>query len=93
MRGVIVGATAVVHLAARPSVPRSVADPWPDEVNATGTLTVLEAARAAAQPPIVIVASSSSVYGANRTLPKHEDLRPVPMSPYAVSKLAAESYP
>ena len=86
------GATAVVHLAAIPSVPRSVAAPVAShEANATGTLQVLEAARRAGGPH-VIVASSSSVYGANPELPKHEGLRCEPMSPYAVSKLAAESY-
>jgi UDP-glucose 4-epimerase len=86
------GAAAVVHLAAVPSVPRSIADPVRShEANATGTLAVLEAARRAHHPH-VIVASSSSVYGANPSLPKGEDLRPMPMSPYAVSKLAAESY-
>lgn len=89
------GAAAIVHLAAIPSVPRSVAQPLRShEANATGTLQVLEAARRAAggPSPHVIVASSSSVYGSNPQLPKSEDLRPMPMSPYAVSKLAAESY-
>lgn len=86
------GADAVVHLAARPSVPRSIEDPMATHtVNATGTLEVMEAARRAGGPA-VIVASSSSVYGANPTLPKHEGLVPMPMSPYAVSKLATESY-
>lgn len=87
------GADAVVHLAAVPSVPRSVADPVTSHAaNATGTLLVLDAARRSGHPPHVTVASSSSVYGANPELPKHEDLRCVPMSPYAVSKLATESY-
>lgn len=87
------GAGAVIHLAARPSVPRSLADPLAShEANATGTLRVLEAARLAGSDPVVIVASSSSVYGGNPALPKHEELRPVPLSPYAVSKLATESY-
>ena len=88
------GAAAIVHFAAIPSVPRSVAQPLRShEANATGTLQVLEAARRAGGPsPHVIVASSSSVYGSNPQLPKSEDLRPMPMSPYAVSKLAAESY-
>jgi len=86
------GADAVVHLAARPSVPRSLQDPLSTHaVNATGTLLVLEAARAAGGPQ-VLVASSSSVYGANRTLPAHEDLAPRPLSPYAASKLASEGY-
>ena len=85
-------ARAVVHLAARPSVPRSIADPMASHVvNATGTLEVLEAARRAGNPHVV-VASSSSVYGANPTLPKHEELATLPLSPYAASKLATESY-
>lgn len=86
------GASAIVHLAARPSVPRSIEDPMASHtVNVTGTANVLEAARNAGGLH-VIVASSSSVYGANPTLPKHEDLTPSPISPYAANKLAAESY-
>lgn len=86
------GVDAIVHLAAIPSVPRSVANPLPShEANATGTLRVLELARELGGAQVV-VASSSSVYGANPTLPKTEDLRCEPMSPYAVSKLAAEQY-
>lgn len=85
-------ATAIVHLAARPSVPRSIADPMASHlVNATGTVEVLEAARRAGNVH-VIVASSSSVYGSNPTLPKHEDLATVPLSPYGASKLATEGY-
>jgi len=88
----VADADAVVHLAARPSVPRSIADPGAaHRVNATGTLEVLEAARRAGGCQVV-VASSSSVYGANPVLPKHEDLAARPMSPYAASKLATESY-
>ncbi len=83
---------AVVHLAAVPSVPRSIADPVTShEANATGTLNVLLAARDAGASRIVL-ASSSSIYGANPALPKRESLTPLPMSPYAVSKLAGESY-
>lgn len=90
---VLVGASAVVHLAAVPSVPRSVVDPVRSHhVNASGTLQVLEAARRCATRPQVLVASSSSVYGANPALPKVESLRPMPVSPYAVSKLATECY-
>jgi UDP-glucose 4-epimerase len=86
------GARAVVHLGARPSVPRSIADPMASHLaNATGTVEVLEAARRAGGPQVV-VASSSSVYGANPTLPKHEDLPSRPLSPYAASKLATEAY-
>jgi len=88
----LVGADAVIHLAAVPSVPRSVADPMTSHAaNATGTLEVLQAVRRAGGAHLVL-ASSSSVYGANRTLPKSEDLRTAPLSPYAVSKLAAEAY-
>lgn len=84
-------AEAVVHLAAVPSVPRSIIDPVTShDVNASGTLAVLEAART--RGAHVIVASSSSIYGANPRLPKVESMRPMPVSPYAVSKLAAESY-
>ena len=89
---VVDGADAVVHLAARSSVPRSVAHPVAaHEANATGTIRVLEAARRAGGIH-VIVASSSSVYGANETLPKHEGLATRPVSPYAASKLATEAY-
>ncbi|MFJ1782365.1 NAD-dependent epimerase/dehydratase family protein [Streptomyces anulatus] len=86
------GADAVVHLAALPSVPRSLQDPLASHhANATGTLQVLEAARRAGGPH-VIAASSSSVYGSNPHLPKHEDLATAPMSPYAVTKLTTEAY-
>lgn len=86
------GADAVVHLAALPSVPRSVLDPVASHhANATGTLEVLQAARRAGDLH-VIVASSSSVYGANRELPKREAMRTAPISPYAVSKQATEAY-
>lgn len=85
------GVDAIVHLAARPSVPRSLKEPIAThEANATGTVRVLEAARANGSH--VVLASSSSVYGANPTLPKHEELLPAPVSPYAASKLAAEQY-
>ncbi|HKS99172.1 MAG TPA: NAD-dependent epimerase/dehydratase family protein [Rugosimonospora sp.] len=81
---------AVVHLAARPSVPRSLADPVAThEANATGTMYVLEACRAAGT--YLVGASSSSVYGSVPDLPKHEDLATRPLSPYAASKLAAEA--
>lgn len=91
LREATAGADAIVHLAARPSVPRSIIEPVAThEANATGTLRVLEVARG--NTAHVIVASSSSIYGANPTLPKHEGLLPQPVSPYAVSKLAAEQY-
>jgi UDP-glucose 4-epimerase len=85
-------ADSVVHLAARPSVPRSIEDPMASHLaNAHGTMIVLEAARRAGDLQVV-VASSSSVYGANPVLPKHEDLATRPLSPYAASKLATEAY-
>lgn len=86
------GCDAVIHLGAVPSVPRSIADPVAThETNATGTLNVLLAARAAGAARLVL-ASSSSIYGAAAELPMRETSRPVPMSPYAASKLTAESY-
>lgn len=86
------GVDRVIHLGALGSVPRSVADPGTtNDVNIRGTLNVLEAARRN-DVGHVIVASSSSVYGANRTIPKVESMATLPMSPYAVSKLATESY-
>jgi UDP-glucose 4-epimerase len=86
------GASCVVHLAARPSVPRSLEDPGAtNRVNVDGTLAVLEAVRRH-HVEHVIVASSSSVYGTNPALPKSEQLVPMPASPYAASKLAAEAY-
>ncbi|MEV0968113.1 NAD-dependent epimerase/dehydratase family protein [Microtetraspora glauca] len=84
-------ATTVVHLAARPSVPRSLMDPLASHaVNATGTLHVLEACRATR--PHVILASSSSVYGNCAEPYKHEELPTRPLSPYGASKLATEAY-
>ncbi len=84
-------ADAVVHLAAVPAVARSLMDPRTShDANATGTVVVLEAARA--HGAHVIVASSSSVYGRGVTLPTSEDHPTRPVSPYAASKLAAESY-
>ncbi len=86
------GAHSIVHLGARGSVPRSVADPWAShQANASGTTQVLEAARRAGDLHVV-VASSSSVYGANTELPKRESMVARPVSPYAASKLATESY-
>ena len=86
------GAASVVHLAARPSVPRSVADPIATHlVNVDGTINVLEAARSMAEPPQIIFAGSSSVYGSNPELPKRETMATWPASPYAASKLAGEA--
>tara|TARA_B100000902_G_scaffold399660_1_gene471653 strand:- start:92 stop:1033 length:942 start_codon:yes stop_codon:yes gene_type:complete len=82
----------VFHQGALPSVPRSLKDPiTTNEVNVGGTLNVLEAARDAGVSRVVF-ASSSSVYGPGRELPKREEMLPQPISPYAVSKLAGERY-
>jgi UDP-glucose 4-epimerase len=81
----------IFHLAARGSVPRSIKNPVATHaVNATGTLNVLEVARA--NGAHVIFSSSSSVYGRNMQLPKDESMWLGPMTPYAASKLAAEGY-
>jgi UDP-glucose 4-epimerase len=82
----------VFHLGALPSVPRSVQDPLTTgAVNVEGTLNVLLASRDEGVRRVVF-ASSSSVYGANDVLPKTEANQPLPVSPYGVSKLAAEHY-
>lgn len=88
----VAGADYVLHHAAIPSVPRSVE--YPEEshdANATGSLVLLQAARHA-KVKRVVYASSSAVYGANEELPKVETMATSPLSPYAVSKLAAEHY-
>ncbi|MGQ0615820.1 MAG: NAD-dependent epimerase/dehydratase family protein [Acidimicrobiia bacterium] len=87
------GADTVVHLAALGSVPRSIADPAATHrANVEGTLAVLEAVRRAPEVPHLVVASSSSVYGAGPGLPRHEDQRAAPVSPYAATKVAVEAY-
>ncbi len=86
------GVEIILHQAALPSVPRSINDPiTTDEVNIQGTLNILEAAREF-DVNRVVYASSSSVYGDNPVLPKHEQMNVNPLSPYAVSKLAGEKY-
>ena len=95
MRGVseaCQGVDYVIHQAALPSVPRSIADPLScNRSNVDGTLNLLVAARDA-QVRRIVSASSSSVYGDTPHLLKSEDLTPNPISPYAVSKLAGEYY-
>jgi nucleoside-diphosphate-sugar epimerase len=84
------GCQYVFHQAALGSVPRSIAEPrLYHEVNVTGTLNVLEAARKANVQRLVFAASSSA-YGDSETLPKHESMPPLPKSPYAANKLACE---
>jgi nucleoside-diphosphate-sugar epimerase len=88
----VAGMEYVLHQAALPSVPRSVKDPiTSNAVNVDGTLNLLEAARKAGVKKFVM-ASSSSVYGESAELPKHEQMRPAPLSPYAVTKLTNEYY-
>ncbi len=86
------GATYVLHHAAQVSVPASVADPaHTNRVNVEGTLNVLVAAREAGVRRVVC-ASSSAVYGNSPELPRREDMRLTPASPYAVTKVSAELY-
>ena len=90
LRRSVEGVEAVFHQAAIPSVPRSFADPASTlAANVEGSARLLEACRASGVNNVV-VASSSSVYGDTPTLPKQEDMRPSPLSPYALSKLAVE---
>src|SRR5271167_3874628 len=87
IRPVIEGADTVFHLAAIPSVPRSIDDPVPShEVNIDGTFNVLQASARGGVRRLVYAASSSA-YGNTATLPKVESMRPEPLSPYAVQKL------
>ena len=92
MLAAIRGADVVFHLAAIPSVPRSIQDPVPShEVNIDGTFNVLRAC-VDAQVRRVVYAASSSAYGDTDVLPKVETMTPRPKSPYAVQKLMGEHY-
>jgi nucleoside-diphosphate-sugar epimerase len=91
-RRAVHGCEFVLHQAAIPSVPRSVADPvTSNRANVDATLNVLVAAREAGVRRVVF-AASSSVYGDAATLPKHEAMTPNPLSPYALQKLVGEQY-
>ena len=91
MDAAIEGADVVLHEAALPSVARSVIDPrLTADINVNGTIEVMLAA-ARARVRRVVLAGSSSVYGVSPVLPRREDQPPDPRSPYATSKLAAES--
>ena len=84
------GINYVLHQGALPSVPRSIEDPiTTNNVNILGTLNILEAAKGM-KVKRVVYASSSSVYGDSKVLPKKEDMSPNPLSPYALSKYAGE---
>lgn len=86
------GIDVVYHIAALPSVPRSVADPWAShEHNVNATVRILQAAVDSGVRRVVF-SSSSSVYGDTPALPKVESVEPLPRSPYAAAKLAAEQY-
>ena len=92
MREACAGVDYVLHQAAIPSVPKSVLDPLgSNRANVDGTVNVLVAARDA-KVKRVVYAASSSAYGDTPTMPKHEEMRPDPISPYAVAKLASEHY-
>ncbi len=92
IRPAFAGVDYVIHLAALPSVPRSVKDPLTSNaVNINGTLHVLLAARDAGVKRVVLAASSSA-YGDNPVLPRVETHTPRPLSPYALTKLAGEYY-
>lgn len=86
------GIDYILHQAALPSVPRSIDNPLTTtEVNINGTLNLLEAARFN-EVQRIVYASSSSVYGDSPVMPKKEDMKPMPKSPYAITKLAGEEY-
>lgn len=88
----VAGCDAIFHEAALGSVPRSVEDPVTShDVNVNGTINVLEAARAAGVKRMIFAASSSA-YGDQEESPKHEEMAPRPISPYAASKLSCEAY-
>ncbi len=90
--GLVSGADTVFHLAAIPSVPRSIQEPVPShEVNIDGTFNVF---RAAVEGGVrrIVYAASSSAYGDTETLPKVETMAPRPRSPYAAQKLLGEYY-
>jgi len=90
LQSVAKGIEVIVHLGARGSVPRSIKDPVATHnVNSTGTLNVLEAARANGSH--YIFSSSSSVFGSNMKLPKNEDMVLRPLTPYAASKMSGEA--
>ncbi len=91
-RRAVLGVDCVFHHAAIPSVPRSVREPLGShESGPTATINMLEAARLAGARRFVFAASSSA-YGNTLDLPKHEDMLPMPLSPYAAGKLAGEHY-
>lgn len=92
VRSAVKGVDYILHQGALPSVPRSINDPiTTNDVNVLGMLNILEAAKEFGVKRVVL-ASSSSIYGDSETLPKVEDMRVNPMSPYALTKYAQERY-
>ena len=92
VRKAVAGVRYVLHVAALPSVQRSVEDPLAThEVNINGTLNLLIAAREA-RCQRVVLSSSSAIYGDTPALPKQEDMTPNPISPYGASKIIGEYY-
>jgi UDP-glucose 4-epimerase len=92
VKDAVKGIDFILHQGALPSVPRSIADPiTSNDVNINGTLNILEAAREFGVKRVVC-ASSSSVYGNSKTMPKVETMPVQPMSPYALTKYAQERY-
>jgi UDP-glucose 4-epimerase len=92
VQNAVKGIEVILHLAALPSVPRSIKDPiTTNEVNVVGTLNILDAAREYGVKRLVF-SSSSSIYGNNPETPKIENMAPNPLSPYAISKMTAENY-
>lgn len=92
VQSAVAGVDAIIHLAALVSVGQSIAEPeLAHAINVTGTLRILEAARAAAVGRVVL-ASSCAVYGDPTRIPTDEDTRPHPLSPYALSKYVNEQY-
>ena len=92
LRRAFAGADTVFHQAAIPSVQRSVDNPIAsNQANVDGTLNVLVAARDCGAKKFIF-ASSSAIYGDEPTLPKTEDMKPDPLSPYAVAKITGEYY-
>src|SRR5438128_6439563 len=91
-RRAVAGMDVVFHVAALPSVPRSLKDPWASHAaNVNATVRLLEAC-VEARVGRIVYSSSSSVYGDTPVLPKTEAVEPLPRSPYAASKLAGEQY-
>src|SRR6058998_1142083 len=91
-RRAVAGIEVVFHVAALPSVPRSLKDPWASHAaNVNATMRLLEAC-VEARVARIVYSSSSSVYGDTPVLPKVETAEPLPRSPYAASKLAGEQY-